>query len=69
LKNALLAYYVVVENSKVVGLAPGLLFKANSFFNIHPMWSVPIWCGVSFGVARWFIFKPKIPIWENFGGS
>jgi hypothetical protein len=20
-------------------------------------------------VARWFIFKPKIPIWVNFGGS
>jgi hypothetical protein len=20
-------------------------------------------------VARWFVFKPKIPIWENFGGS
>jgi hypothetical protein len=19
-------------------------------------------------VARWFIFKPKIPIWVNFGG-
>jgi hypothetical protein len=19
-------------------------------------------------VARWFVFKPKIPIWENFGG-
>jgi hypothetical protein len=19
--------------------------------------------------ARWFIFKPKIPIWANFGGS
>jgi hypothetical protein len=19
-------------------------------------------------VARWFIFKPKIPIWINFGG-
>jgi hypothetical protein len=19
-------------------------------------------------VARWFIFKPKIPIWDNFGG-
>jgi hypothetical protein len=21
-----------------------------------------------FRVARWFIFKPKIPIWVNFGG-
>jgi hypothetical protein len=20
-------------------------------------------------VARWFIFKPKIPIWVNFGGE
>jgi hypothetical protein len=20
-------------------------------------------------VARWYIFKPKIPIWENFGVS
>jgi hypothetical protein len=20
-------------------------------------------------VARWFVFKPKIPIWVNFGGS
>jgi hypothetical protein len=20
-------------------------------------------------VARWYIFKPKIPIWENFGGT
>jgi hypothetical protein len=19
-------------------------------------------------VARWFVFKPKIPIWVNFGG-
>jgi hypothetical protein len=24
-----------------------------------------IWCRV----ARWFVFKPKIPIWVNFGGS
>jgi hypothetical protein len=25
---------------------------------------------VVFGrVARWFVFKPKIPIWVNFGGS
>jgi hypothetical protein len=24
---------------------------------------------VVFGrVARWFVFKPKIPIWVNFGG-
>jgi hypothetical protein len=22
-----------------------------------------------FRVARWFIFKPKIPIWVNFGGT
>jgi hypothetical protein len=22
----------------------------------------------TFGVARWFIFKPKIPIWQHFGG-
>jgi hypothetical protein len=21
------------------------------------------------GVARWFVFKPKIPFWVNFGGS
>jgi hypothetical protein len=20
-------------------------------------------------VARWFVFKPKIPIWVNFGGQ
>jgi hypothetical protein len=20
-------------------------------------------------VARWYIFKPKIPFWENFGGT
>jgi hypothetical protein len=20
-------------------------------------------------VARWFVFKPKIPIWVNFGGK
>jgi hypothetical protein len=24
---------------------------------------------VSVRVARWFIFKPKNPIWVNFGGS
>jgi hypothetical protein len=24
---------------------------------------------VSGRVARWFVFKPKIPIWVNFGGS
>jgi hypothetical protein len=24
--------------------------------------------GKSDGVARWFILKPKIPIWVNFGG-
>jgi hypothetical protein len=23
---------------------------------------------VLFRVARWFLFKPKIPIWVNFGG-
>jgi hypothetical protein len=23
---------------------------------------------VTITVARWFIFKPKIPIWVNFGG-
>jgi hypothetical protein len=22
---------------------------------------------ISVGVARWYIFKPKIPIWINFG--
>jgi hypothetical protein len=26
-------------------------------------WLVSAW------VARWFVFKPKIPIWVNFGGS
>jgi hypothetical protein len=26
----------------------------------HPSWGS--------GVARWYIFKPKIPIWVNFGG-
>jgi hypothetical protein len=25
--------------------------------------------GVIIRVARWFVFKPKIPIWVNFGGS
>jgi hypothetical protein len=24
---------------------------------------------ILFRVARWFVFKPKIPIWVNFGGS
>jgi hypothetical protein len=24
---------------------------------------------VSSTVARWFVFKPKLPIWVNFGGS
>jgi hypothetical protein len=24
---------------------------------------------LQFGVARWYIFKPKIPLWVNFGGS
>jgi hypothetical protein len=24
--------------------------------------------GVTYRVARWFVFKPKIPIWEKFGG-
>jgi hypothetical protein len=23
----------------------------------------------TYRVARWFVFKPKIPIWANFGGS
>jgi hypothetical protein len=23
---------------------------------------------VDTGVARWFVFKPKIPIWVDFGG-
>jgi hypothetical protein len=26
-------------------------------------------CNVRIRVARWYIFKPKIPIWVNFGGS
>jgi hypothetical protein len=37
---------------------------------------LPIICPVSsihlclrIRVARWFVFKPKIPIWVNFGGS
>jgi hypothetical protein len=25
-------------------------------------------CSVRSRVARWYIFKPKIPIWENFRG-
>jgi hypothetical protein len=26
--------------------------------------------GIDWGkVARWFVFKPKIQIWETFGGS
>jgi hypothetical protein len=25
--------------------------------------------GLPFRVARWFVFKPKIQIWVNFGGS
>jgi hypothetical protein len=24
---------------------------------------------ITYRVARWFIFKPKIPLWVNFGGS
>jgi hypothetical protein len=24
---------------------------------------------VGLWVARWFVFKPKIPFWVNFGGS
>jgi hypothetical protein len=29
----------------------------------------PRFFGLSSRVARWYIFKPKIPIWVNFGGS
>jgi hypothetical protein len=28
---------------------------------------MPVMCSIR--VARWFVFKPKIPIWLNFGGS
>jgi hypothetical protein len=29
----------------------------------------PMRCGISATrVARWFVFKPKIPIWEKFSG-
>jgi hypothetical protein len=29
----------------------------------------PFLCAVPYRVARWYIFKPKIQIWVNFGGS
>jgi hypothetical protein len=34
-------------------------FRVNGFFIV---------VGVHGRVARWFVFKPKIPIWVNFGG-
>jgi thiol-disulfide isomerase/thioredoxin len=30
------------------------------------LWHATLW--VAIRVARWFVFKPKIPIWVNFGG-
>jgi hypothetical protein len=35
--------------------------------NILPYWQKQT--RVTSRVARWFIFKPKIPFWVNFGGS
>jgi hypothetical protein len=29
---------------------------------------IQTWALARLGVARWFIFKPKIPIWVNFSG-
>jgi hypothetical protein len=41
------------------------------FFNtmILPPWFLPTYAQVLLRVARWFVFKPKIPNWLNFGGS
>jgi hypothetical protein len=39
-----------------------LLFQKGLFYIID------IDAGVSHRVARWYIFKPKIPTWVNFGG-
>jgi hypothetical protein len=30
---------------------------------------VSLAAGIVYRVARWFVFKPKIQIWVNFGGS
>jgi hypothetical protein len=39
---------------------PTTLSVNESSFVCHPR--------VSSSVARWLVFKPKIPIWVNFGG-
>jgi hypothetical protein len=43
----------------------GMLFQEKSG-NLAQRWVLTFIVGV--GVAKWFIFKPKIPIWVNFGG-
>jgi hypothetical protein len=38
------------------------LTQVNSFFSFLSL------SALKSRVARWFVFKPKIPIWVNFGG-
>jgi hypothetical protein len=37
--------------------------KKTTFFRVKPKLTT-----IGIRVARWFVFKPKIPIWGNFGG-
>jgi hypothetical protein len=44
------------------------VFGSASISNSNPDSDITIF-KLGSRVARWFIFKPKIPIWVNFGGS
>jgi hypothetical protein len=39
------------------------------FINTQMPKNAYTYCALFTRVARWFLFKPKIPIWVNFGGS
>jgi hypothetical protein len=46
----------------LVGSAPGHTISGKTEMSVYQI-------QMSTRVARWFVFKPKIPIWVNFGGS
>jgi hypothetical protein len=70
LKSKLLEVKNITEQGSMLGdFFKWSLFKYIScrtgFVSILIDWRV----GAASKVARWFVFKPKTPIWLNFGGS
>jgi hypothetical protein len=75
--------YCIVSNNVSQNILDRFVIKRNicdySSASVSEWWKkrIPTFLDSSFSldkidvlnrVARWFVFKPKIPIWVNFGG-